>query len=147
MQKKKRKQGGSNLRGKLTHAHRQLVADARVALVSDLGVEMWPVRDRWLGTHCTCMGAGAPDLVGLVKIDVLFMRSACAYDGTLADFSMPAEIGRFFALEAKTGKGELSETQECWARSVRRHGGFASEFRSVEEALGALERCRLGESQ
>jgi hypothetical protein len=52
--------------------------------------------------------------------------------------------GRWFSLEAKTGRGELSPEQLDFAELVRKRGGFCAEVRSTEDARAALARARNG---
>ncbi len=72
---------------------------------------------------------GSSDLVGIV--------------------TMPDGNGRFIALELKRedeGSKE-SELQAKFLELVRKRGGFACIVRSVDEALLAVERARLGAAQ
>jgi len=55
--------------------------------------------------------------------------------------------GRVFALEVKAPGGSLTPEQAAWLALVRRFGGFAAVVHSVDEAIGAYERARRGESQ
>lgn len=52
--------------------------------------------------------------------------------------------GRLVALEAKTGAGQLNPDQRLFFELVRKRGGFAAVFHSVDEARAALERARAG---
>ncbi len=53
-------------------------------------------------------------------------------------------LGRFLALEAKTGTGRPTTQQRQFLDLVRNAGGFATVFGSVDEALAAVERARRG---
>ena len=67
------------------------------------------------------LGEGSSDLVGLL-----------------------APAGRLVALEVKSAKGRLLESQAQFLSLVRRMGGFACVVRSVAEAVAAIDRARLG---
>ena len=56
----------------------------------------------------------------------------------------PVQIARFCAFEAKTGNARPTKLQRLFIANVRRHGGFACVFHSVEEFEAALERARGG---
>lgn len=68
------------------------------------------------------LGAGSPDLVGIVR------------------------GGRAFALEVKTPVGSLEKDQKAWARSFIGWGGYWGRARSVAEALDHLARALAGEA-
>lgn len=53
--------------------------------------------------------------------------------------------GRLLCLEAKTGRGEMSDDQCDFCEWVRSIGGFYATFGSIREALDAVERCRQGD--
>ncbi len=55
-----------------------------------------------------------------------------------------APSGRWFALEVKSAKGQLTPEQTLWLALVRRMGGFAGVVRSVDDARAALVRARAG---
>jgi hypothetical protein len=55
-----------------------------------------------------------------------------------------APLGRIVALEAKTGKAVATPEQERFMALVRKRGGFAAVFHSVDEAKEALIRARQG---
>lgn len=55
--------------------------------------------------------------------------------------------GRWFVLEAKTGRGVAIARQEQFMALVRKKGGFAAVFHTVDEAKDALERARQGLSE
>jgi hypothetical protein len=78
------------------------------------------------------LAPGSADLVGMVQ---------CATE------LGPRHFARFFALEVKRPSKVPTETQLRWLEFVRNMGGFASVVHSVEEALAAVERCRMGDSQ
>ncbi len=68
------------------------------------------------------VGKGGSDLLGIVKLS--------------------SGVGRFFALEVKTGKARASKEQEMFIALVRRYGGYASIVRSVQDALTAIEEAQ-----
>jgi hypothetical protein len=53
-------------------------------------------------------------------------------------------VGRFIALEVKTGKATASAEQKMFLALVRKYGGYATVVRSVEDAIRAVEECRNG---
>jgi hypothetical protein len=55
-------------------------------------------------------------------------------------------LGRFVGFEGKTGRGQLTIEQRRWHSLVRSMGGFATEFRSVDDARAGLARARMGMS-
>jgi hypothetical protein len=68
------------------------------------------------------LGKGSADLVGLL-----------------------APKGRWVSLEVKRlSGGRISPEQHAWIHLVRSFGGFACVVRSVDDALAALERARMG---
>lgn len=76
------------------------------------------------------LGIGSADLVGIVRT----LCRDCA-------------SGRFFALEVKRPGAKESPDQARWIKTVRQLGGFATIVHSVDEALSAVGRCRLGECE
>lgn len=50
--------------------------------------------------------------------------------------------GRFLALEAKTGAGRCTDDQAMFLELVRKRGGIAGVFRSVDEAVLIVEEAR-----
>ncbi len=102
----------------------KLVKEILVALSAEPDFICWrnntgklaDVNGRWVTYG---LGVGSADIVGVL-----------------------APWGRFVALEVKTAKGKLRETQEHWQCAVLRRGGFCETVRSVEEAKNALEDCR-----
>lgn len=83
---------------------------------------------------------GASDIVGIVACDL----------GTVVDGDFPygvLAIGRFIALEAKTGDAKPTREQRMFLELVRKKGGFAAVFRSVEEFGACIERARMGGSE
>jgi hypothetical protein len=106
------------------------------------------------------LGPGSADLVGIVKMHVLFVgHQSWATDGQIVRISDSVftrwEVGRVFCLEAKRSAEEerksrsakrriTIEDQERWARAVRSLGGFCAVVHSVEEAIDAVSRCRSG---
>ena len=77
---------------------------------------------------------GSSDLIGFTVVQI-----------------SPAHIGtafaRFTALEVKTDTGRTSPGQRLFLDLVRMRGGFGAVVRSPEDALAALERARLGETE
>lgn len=86
---------------------------------------------------------GAADLIGILTLPAgprcLGGGTSCSCGGVL-----PAPIGRFFALEAKSAKGTTSELQVKFLELVRKRGGFACVVRSADAAVAAMERARKG---
>jgi len=91
---------------------------------------------------------GASDIVGILEVSPPFGVSWECRDarGEIWASSMPT-LGRFCAFEAKTGNSRPTKLQRMFLELVRRRGGFACVFRSVEEFGEALERARRGESE
>jgi len=58
-----------------------------------------------------------------------------------------APWGRLVALEGKTGRGVPSQRQRQFLELIRKRGGFAAVFHSVDEAREALNRARAGHSE
>ncbi len=52
--------------------------------------------------------------------------------------------GRFLAVEIKAKAGRLRPEQELFLALVRKQKGFACVVRSVDEAIAAIARARLG---
>lgn len=124
-----------------TTAHTAMVARIRLALGRQKDLALWPnpvklveaITNTGTIRMRTGLCPGSADLVGILSIPVTGI-------GTL----MP--IGRFFALEVKTGRGVAKPHQEEWLDLVRKLGGFAAVVRSEQDAIEALERARRGES-
>lgn len=55
--------------------------------------------------------------------------------------------GRLCAFEGKTGQARLTDDQAAFQALVRRRGGFACVFRSVQDFGEALARARRGASE
>lgn len=70
---------------------------------------------------------GSSDLIGILK--------------------MPDGLGRFIALEVKTDSGERTDKQVLFMDLVRQLGGFAAVVRSEDEAVAAVERALLNQSE
>jgi len=108
-----------------THEHTRLVNETRL----DLGME--PDFTMWLNAKVTYvdgqprakpgLGKGSSDLIGILS---------------------PA--GRIVALEAKTGDAKPTKEQVLFMALIRKRGGFAAIFHTVEEARAALDRARNG---
>lgn len=85
---------------------------------------------------------GASDIIGMLAVPVY------AWPDNGANVSIgarsPVQIARFCAFEAKTGNARPTKLQRLFIANVRRHGGFACVFHSVEEFEAALERARGG---
>ncbi len=48
--------------------------------------------------------------------------------------------GRFFGIECKIEKGELSDIQETWHSKCQAYGGLVGVARSVSDALALIEK-------
>lgn len=90
-----------------------------------------------------------PDVVlwrnstGATRVDGRVLRfGLCIGSSDLVGLLAPA--GRFLALEIKSEAGRLTYEQEQFLALVRRLGGFACVVRSVDEAIVAIERARMG---
>lgn len=114
-----------------TAEHTKLVNDTRL----ELGLEQdFTI---WLNAKVTYvdgqprakpgLGKGSADLIGILN--------------------SPLDRGRFVALEAKTGGATTTKEQRMFMDLVRRRGGFAAVFHTVEEAKAALQRAREGKSE
>lgn len=68
-------------------------------------------------------------------------------EGTADLVGILAPTGRLVALEVKSASGRVLEAQGQWLSLVRRMGGFAAIVRSVDEAVAAIERARMGALQ
>lgn len=84
-------------------------------------VESWNPATGQVRRHRAGLVRGSSDLIGILK---------------------PG--GRWFALEVKSPTGTTSDDQAQFLALVRRFGGFAAVVHSVCEAVGALDRARLG---
>lgn len=114
-----------------THDHTQLVNETRLALGLESDFTLW------LNAKVTYvdgqprakpgLGKGSTDLIGILN--------------------SPLDRGRFVALEAKTGDAKPTKEQIMFMELVRKRGGFAAIFHSVEEAKQALQRAREGKSE
>jgi hypothetical protein len=121
-----------------THDHTKLVADTRVALGREpdlvLHLNSVPVvrtvRGHSIFTATPGLGTGTLDLVGLLTLTI---------DGR--------RFAQWIELDAKTGKAVPNKEQRMRIALVRKKGGFACTFRSVDEARAALERARRGENE
>lgn len=114
-----------------TTAHTALVSEIRLALGMERDLVLWlnAVKHVEIATNSglihmsTGLVKGSSDLVGILR-----------------------PRGRWFCLEAKTGKAKPQPNQVQWLQLVRDMGGFAAVVHSVEEAWMALARARLGEA-
>jgi hypothetical protein len=114
-----------------TQEHTELINETRLAL----GME--PDFTLWLNAKVTYvngqprakpgLGKGSTDLVGILNSSL--------------------DRGRFVALEGKTGDAVPTKEQRMFMDLIRKRGGFAAVFHTVEEAKAALQRARNGESQ
>lgn len=111
--------------------HTQLVADTRLALGLESDFTIWlNVKVQMVKGQPRAMpglGTGSSDLIGI-------LNTANA-------------PGRLIALEAKTGNAVPTSEQKDFMNLVRNRGGFASVFRSVDEARACLDRARVGLSE
>ena len=85
------------------------------------------------------LGLGAADLVGIVTMPV--------YLDVTPNTRELRHFGRVFCLEVKWAGKAPTEDQIVWLRVVRSLGGFASVVTSIDDAVFAVARCRLGESE
>lgn len=106
-----------------------LMQEIRAALNVQPGVRLWR-------NNCGMLRApnGTPVRFGLAV-------GSCDLVGVLAP------MGRLICFEVKTATGRVSKEQKAWLRVVHEHGGFACVVRSVEDALAALDRARMGGSE
>jgi hypothetical protein len=123
-------------------AHTALLRDIRLALGRESDLVLWQVNqghgEDKEGRHfAQGMVRGASDLIGIVRVERTFWVGICAET---------FEVGRFIALEVKTGKATLSKDQEAFRDCVQRYGGFHAVVRSVDEAKVAIERARRGDA-
>jgi len=81
------------------------------------------------------LGVGSADLVGVVKCEFMLVA--------LEPFHSPT--GRFFALEVKRRGQKPTDEQLAWLAVVRGEGGFACVVHDIAQALGAVQRCRMGQ--
>lgn len=111
-----------------THDHTQLIADTRIALGKEPDFTLWlNAKVTWTKGQPRAkpgLGRGSTDLIGILSPQ-----------------------GRLVALEGKTGGAVPSKEQKLFMNLVRRRGGFAAVFHTVEEARDALDRARRGGSQ
>lgn len=121
-------------------AHRLLVQETRKALGREPDLTLWlNSKGRWDAGEFKStpgLGKGTADIVGCLTVEVLLV---------VEPMTAPAfRFGRFIALEAKTGSGRLSAEQKLFIELVRRRGGFASIFSTVDEARACIDRARQG---
>jgi len=111
-----------------TQEHTVLVTATRIELGREPDFTLWPnskvtyVDGQPRAKPGLCKGAS--DLIGVL-----------------------APNGRIVALEAKTGGATTTKEQKMFLELIRKRGGFAAVFHSVEEARAALERARRGQCQ
>ena len=72
-------------------------------------------------------------------------RSVQAPPGTPDIIGALPPNGRLFGLEAKAGKGKLSEAQEAWHERARKAGVLVGTIRSWKEAVELVEDWKDGE--
>jgi len=124
--------------------HSALVKIILQRLAYEPGLKLWPLRQfagsPRVGTHPVFWGLvqGASDILGCLAFNAVQRHET--------GFLNRVEIGRFFALEVKTGKAKQKPGQREFERDVRDVGGFYAVVHSVDEALAALERARRGET-
>lgn len=109
-------------------AHTILVRDTRLALGRE------PDLTLFLNSRVTFingqprakpgLGTGSTDLIGVLS-----------------------PLGRIVSLEAKTGDAVPTKEQKMFMALIRKRGGFAAVFHSVEEAISAVNRAREGQCQ
>jgi len=115
-------------------AHRLLVQETRKALGREPDLTLWlNAKGRWDAGEFKAtpgLGKGSADIIGILCMgDALGPGQDC---------------GRFVALEAKTGTGRVSPEQKLFIELVRKRGGFAATFSTVDEARACIERARQG---
>lgn len=76
------------------------------------------------------LGKGSPDIIGCVN------GCTCPHCGGLVPF------GRFVGLEVKTPTGVVGADQTEWALRWSAAGAHVEVVRSVEDALGAVQRSQ-----
>lgn len=115
--------------GNRTAPHTRLVNEIRLALgmIPDLVLWSNPVKHIW-----ATVGAKGKK----IRLRMGIAIGSADLIGCLA--------GRFFAIEVKTGKATLEKDQVDWHRMVRAKGGFTCVARSVDDAIAAVARCRMG---
>ena len=103
-------------------AHTIATDEIRFALLGTGRVQLWPNPTGFdeRAKRRYGIGLGGADQVGIIK-----------------------GIGRFFAVETKTGAGKLSAEQRMWHASVKSSGGFACVAHNVKGAIDALDRASL----
>ncbi len=112
--------------------HSKLVAETRKRLGREPGLVLYlntkgrlkKIAGQAVYVAEPALGVGTSDLVGML-----------------------APHGRWFCLEAKTGKAVETDEQKLFGALVRRIGGFYSVFRTVDEAVACLERAREGKTE
>jgi hypothetical protein len=91
------------------------------------------LRDRTGRAVVYGQGVGSPDLMGAMTCLV-----------KIGPFQSECKIARCFHLEVKLLGEKPSPDQLAWHEEARSRGEFVAVVHSVGEALGALERCKLG---
>lgn len=108
--------------------HNELVVKIRLALGREPDLTLWPlvqgvVKNAHTGRQYRAgLTTGAADLVGIL--------------------TMPCGCGRWFCLEAKTGKGRQTDSQKQFERLIQHRGGYYGVARTVEDARLALAEAR-----
>ena len=86
---------------------------------------------------------GTPDLLGVQMVRGCIItaehRFGAPIDGSLGDIIMPETIGRAFAIEVKTAKGQQREAQKNWQKAWEKRGGIYVLARSVEDVYKGLD--------
>jgi len=122
-------------------AHRLLVQETRKALGREPDLTLWlNSKGRWDAGEFKStpgLGKGSADIIGCLTV------RAAVWDVTRND-NRTTDVGRFIALEAKTGSGRVSPEQKLFIELVRKRGGFAATFSTVDEARACIERARQG---
>lgn len=91
-------------------------------------------------------GVGSPDLMGEVTVRMLLgghWQHGIDHCGPHPG----VDIARAFHLEVKVGKARPTADQLAWHKEARSRGVFVAVVHSVDEALAAVERCRMGECE
>lgn len=136
-------------------AHRLLIVETRKALGREPDFTMWlNSKGRWDAGEFKStpgLGKGTADLIGILSVSTCLFDDGGFIDGSCGHSVhmqiQKTTLGRFVALEAKTGTGRLSPEQRMFFELVRSRGGFAAVFSTVDEARACLDRARAGECE
>lgn len=129
-------------RRKANAEHSQLVRDVREELADEPDLVLW-VNPRGVATFADASGVvrrrvdyglakGASDILGILAIKIGYGEARWP------DYA----LGRFIALEIKTGNATRTKHQRMFQEIVRKLGGFATVIRQRSEAKPAIARAR-----